>query len=219
MPLFEYQCRGCGSRFEHLTRPDRPAVCPACQSVELQKQLSVFAAQSSTPAKSFRMRRRRRAAAAATRAGLDPARRTRRPLVAQALGLPSRRAPYRAFALTVSLIALDPTLAERVKGSYVLLLHQRQGRIGEPVAPRNFSGIADEGELAMAGRRELLEVQVLDDVDALRHSRWTWPKSVMSVSGSRSSATSHAMLSAPTATTPCSAAQSVPDFATPAASR
>jgi putative FmdB family regulatory protein len=53
MPLFEYECRGCGSRFEHLTRPDRPAVCPACQGVELQKQLSVFAAQSSTPAKSF----------------------------------------------------------------------------------------------------------------------------------------------------------------------
>jgi putative FmdB family regulatory protein len=53
MPLFEYECRGCGSRFEHLTRPDRPAACPSCQGVELQKLMSVFAAQSSTPAKSF----------------------------------------------------------------------------------------------------------------------------------------------------------------------
>ena len=26
MPLFENECRGCGSRFEHLSRPDRPAV-------------------------------------------------------------------------------------------------------------------------------------------------------------------------------------------------
>jgi putative FmdB family regulatory protein len=53
MPLFEYECRGCGHHFEHLTREDRPPVCPACAGENLQKMFSVFAAQSSTPAKSF----------------------------------------------------------------------------------------------------------------------------------------------------------------------
>jgi putative FmdB family regulatory protein len=53
MPLFEYECRGCGHHFEHLTRTDRAPACPACASEDLQKLFSVFAAQSSTPAKSF----------------------------------------------------------------------------------------------------------------------------------------------------------------------
>jgi len=52
MPLYEYECRGCGQRFEHLTRSDRPPVCPGCSSQDLAKLFSVFAAQSSTPAKS-----------------------------------------------------------------------------------------------------------------------------------------------------------------------
>ena len=52
MPLYEYECRGCGQRFEHLTRTDRPAVCPGCSGKDLAKLFSVFAAQSSTPAKS-----------------------------------------------------------------------------------------------------------------------------------------------------------------------
>jgi len=52
MPLFEYECRGCGHRFEFLTRESQSPSCPACQGVELQKLMSVFAAQSSTPAKS-----------------------------------------------------------------------------------------------------------------------------------------------------------------------
>jgi putative FmdB family regulatory protein len=52
MPLFEYECRGCGKRFEHLTRSDRPPVCPGCDGKDLAKQFSVFAAQSSTQSKS-----------------------------------------------------------------------------------------------------------------------------------------------------------------------
>jgi putative FmdB family regulatory protein len=52
MPLFEYECRGCGHRFEFLTRESQSPSCPACKGVELQKLMSVFAAQSSTPAKS-----------------------------------------------------------------------------------------------------------------------------------------------------------------------
>src|SRR5262252_6444413 len=54
MPLFEYECRGCGKQFEYLTRADQTPSCPACHGVELQKLLSVFAAQSDSPAKSFK---------------------------------------------------------------------------------------------------------------------------------------------------------------------
>jgi putative FmdB family regulatory protein len=53
MPLFEYECSGCGQRFEYLTRAGQSPACPSCKSGDLQKLLSVFAAQSSTPAKSF----------------------------------------------------------------------------------------------------------------------------------------------------------------------
>jgi putative FmdB family regulatory protein len=52
MPLFEYECRGCGNRFEFLTRDGQSPSCPSCKGAELQKLMSVFAAQSSTPAKS-----------------------------------------------------------------------------------------------------------------------------------------------------------------------
>jgi putative FmdB family regulatory protein len=43
MPLFEYECRSCGRSFEYLTREGQSPSCPACQSVNLQKLLSVFA--------------------------------------------------------------------------------------------------------------------------------------------------------------------------------
>jgi putative FmdB family regulatory protein len=43
MPLFEYECRGCGRQFEYLVRRDASPSCPACASVNLQKLLSVFA--------------------------------------------------------------------------------------------------------------------------------------------------------------------------------
>jgi putative FmdB family regulatory protein len=43
MPLFEYECRGCGRQFEYLTRADQSPSCPSCQSVSLQKLLSMFA--------------------------------------------------------------------------------------------------------------------------------------------------------------------------------
>jgi putative FmdB family regulatory protein len=52
MPLFEYECRGCGRRFEYLTRHGESPHCPACNGQELEKQLSVFAvsAPSASPA-------------------------------------------------------------------------------------------------------------------------------------------------------------------------
>src|SRR5665213_2214418 len=43
MPLFEYECRGCGHHFEYLTRDGRPLACPSCAGADLQKLLSAFA--------------------------------------------------------------------------------------------------------------------------------------------------------------------------------
>jgi putative FmdB family regulatory protein len=45
MPIYEYACRSCGHRFEHLLLPaakTEPA-CPACQSQDLEKLMSGFA--------------------------------------------------------------------------------------------------------------------------------------------------------------------------------
>ncbi len=43
MPIFEYSCRSCGHRFEHLTRAGIDARCPACNATTLRKLLSTFA--------------------------------------------------------------------------------------------------------------------------------------------------------------------------------
>jgi len=44
MPIYEYQCRGCGERFEHFERGDEKPACPACGGHQLEKQISVPAA-------------------------------------------------------------------------------------------------------------------------------------------------------------------------------
>ncbi|HEX3701989.1 MAG TPA: zinc ribbon domain-containing protein [Vicinamibacterales bacterium] len=51
MPIYEYECRACGHRFERLIRPasssnDGSVACPACQSQELERLLSLFAVSS-----------------------------------------------------------------------------------------------------------------------------------------------------------------------------
>ena len=46
MPLYEYQCRDCGHRFEILQRIGEGAeglVCPSCGEKRLDNQLSTFA--------------------------------------------------------------------------------------------------------------------------------------------------------------------------------
>ena len=43
MPLYEYECRGCGHRFETLVRSDTHPSCPSCHSEQLERLLSVFA--------------------------------------------------------------------------------------------------------------------------------------------------------------------------------
>jgi putative FmdB family regulatory protein len=55
MPIYEYACNGCGSRFEKLVRRFAEEVsCPGCQSASVEKQLSVFAvgAPAAAPAAS-----------------------------------------------------------------------------------------------------------------------------------------------------------------------
>ncbi len=43
MPLYEYVCSSCGHAFELLVRRwDSAAGCPACQSRDVEKQLSSF---------------------------------------------------------------------------------------------------------------------------------------------------------------------------------
>jgi len=42
MPLFEYQCKTCGHRFETLVVGSRTPACPRCRSEELEKQHSTF---------------------------------------------------------------------------------------------------------------------------------------------------------------------------------
>ncbi len=45
MPIYEYECRKCGKRFEKLVpRAGTPVACEACGSADVQKQFSVFAA-------------------------------------------------------------------------------------------------------------------------------------------------------------------------------
>lgn len=44
MPIFEYECRDCGARFEKiLISGSAKAVCTQCSSPRIQKLLSVFA--------------------------------------------------------------------------------------------------------------------------------------------------------------------------------
>jgi len=43
MPIYEYICRDCESRFETLVTAERQPSCPKCRGQALDKQLSVFA--------------------------------------------------------------------------------------------------------------------------------------------------------------------------------
>jgi putative FmdB family regulatory protein len=42
MPLFEYECQGCGKKFETLVQGAKVPSCPVCGSDKLEKQLSTF---------------------------------------------------------------------------------------------------------------------------------------------------------------------------------
>ncbi|MEX0893055.1 MAG: zinc ribbon domain-containing protein [Gemmatimonadota bacterium] len=46
MPIYEYDCRGCGHRFEALVRGDARPACPECASQELERHFSLPTVQS-----------------------------------------------------------------------------------------------------------------------------------------------------------------------------
>ncbi len=54
MPIFEYECRDCGSKFEQLVQTQQADVsCRQCESPRVDRLLSVFAVSgSSDPAAS-----------------------------------------------------------------------------------------------------------------------------------------------------------------------
>jgi putative FmdB family regulatory protein len=58
MPLFEYECLGCGRQFEQLARASEPPRCPGCQGSDLRKLLSVFAVSAPGPRMAVRHVRR-----------------------------------------------------------------------------------------------------------------------------------------------------------------
>jgi len=53
MPLFEYECRECGQRFEALVQGTKRPACPECGSEDLEKLLSSFGFGSGSSAASF----------------------------------------------------------------------------------------------------------------------------------------------------------------------
>lgn len=60
MPIYEYQCKGCGQQFEALVRKsDRPS-CPACRGTDLERLLSLPALKTeSTKAQALKAARKR----------------------------------------------------------------------------------------------------------------------------------------------------------------
>ncbi|RPI51168.1 MAG: zinc ribbon domain-containing protein [Acidobacteria bacterium] len=46
MPIYEYECRGCGHRFEFLLLPSTVPVCPSCNGNDLERAISLFAVSS-----------------------------------------------------------------------------------------------------------------------------------------------------------------------------
>ncbi|MBN1908703.1 MAG: zinc ribbon domain-containing protein [Pirellulales bacterium] len=48
MPLYEYECRGCGVKFEFLVHGDDRPACPSCGGEDLTKLLSAPSAHTSS---------------------------------------------------------------------------------------------------------------------------------------------------------------------------
>jgi putative FmdB family regulatory protein len=47
MPIYEYECRGCGHQFEFLLLPASAApACPSCSGQDLERVISMFAVSS-----------------------------------------------------------------------------------------------------------------------------------------------------------------------------
>lgn len=51
MPVYEYRCEQCGTRFEqfvHLSTDSSPKRCPRCGAAQTRKQFSIFSTASTT---------------------------------------------------------------------------------------------------------------------------------------------------------------------------
>lgn len=56
MPIYEYRCQDCGTKFEKLVRrQEEGVVCPACGESHLRPELSTFAAHASGTSRSAEM--------------------------------------------------------------------------------------------------------------------------------------------------------------------
>jgi len=40
VPIYEFECRSCGARFEELVKAEETASCPQCKSSDLQRRYS-----------------------------------------------------------------------------------------------------------------------------------------------------------------------------------
>ena len=60
MPIYEYECKGCGHQFEALVRKSDAPECPSCKSTDLDRLLSLPVVKSeSTKAQSLKAARKR----------------------------------------------------------------------------------------------------------------------------------------------------------------
>jgi putative FmdB family regulatory protein len=51
MPLYEYECKACGEKFEKrvsFSQADETQECPACRSAQTRKRVSTFASLGGT---------------------------------------------------------------------------------------------------------------------------------------------------------------------------
>jgi putative FmdB family regulatory protein len=62
MPLYDFDCKACGRRFEALVRTGSVPACPACQSTDLHRHLSTFAVSSADRTQQFAAKKRKREA-------------------------------------------------------------------------------------------------------------------------------------------------------------
>jgi putative FmdB family regulatory protein len=46
MPLYEFRCNACGVEFEVLVRGNAVQSCPACESADVKRKVSLFAVSS-----------------------------------------------------------------------------------------------------------------------------------------------------------------------------
>lgn len=60
MPIYEYECKGCGHHFEALVRKSDTPVCPSCSSADLERLLSLPALKTeSTRAQALKAAKKR----------------------------------------------------------------------------------------------------------------------------------------------------------------